>query len=103
MSDNQHSKLPHRTLGKTGVEVPILGYGTATVGKIEEGHPSFDEAVKLLHYAVDNGITYLDTSPDYGSHPRVGEVMKTRRDEVFLATKVNKRRTTMYSKRYART
>jgi predicted aldo/keto reductase-like oxidoreductase len=33
----------------------------------------------------------LDTSPDYGSEPKIGEVMKTRRDEVFLATKVNKR------------
>lgn len=92
MSDNQQSRLPHRTLGKTGVQVPVLGYGTATVGKIEEGHPSFEGAVKLLHYAIDNGITYLDTSPDYGSQPRVGEVMKTRRDEVFLATKVNKRK-----------
>lgn len=86
-------KLPHRTLGRTGVDVPVIGYGTATLGKVEgPGEPSHEEAVRLLNYAIDQGITYLDTSPDYGSHPRVGEVMKTRRAEVFLATKINKRR-----------
>ncbi|MET0349016.1 MAG: aldo/keto reductase, partial [Rhizobacter sp.] len=40
---------------------------------------------------IDLGITYLDTSPDYGSEPVLGEVMKTRCDEVFLATKINNR------------
>jgi aryl-alcohol dehydrogenase-like predicted oxidoreductase len=44
-----------------------------------------------LNRAIDLGMTYLDTSPDYGSEPHVGEVMKTRRNEVFLATKVNRR------------
>jgi aryl-alcohol dehydrogenase-like predicted oxidoreductase len=47
--------------------------------------------VQCLHHAIDCGITYIDTSPDYGSEPHVGEVMKTRRDEVFLATKINRR------------
>lgn len=53
--------------------------------------PLLNKSVKLLHHAIDHGITYLDTSPDYGSQPKLGEVMKTRRDEVFLATKSNKR------------
>jgi aryl-alcohol dehydrogenase-like predicted oxidoreductase len=85
--------LPHRLLGKTGVEVPIIGYGTATLGKVEgPDAPSLKQAVKLLNHAIDQGITYLDTSPDYGSQPKLGEVMKSRRDEVFLATKINKRK-----------
>jgi uncharacterized protein len=85
--------LPRRTLGKTGVEVPVIGYGTAPLGKIEpSSKPSKDRAVRLLNYAIDRGITYLDTSPDYGSQPKLGEVMKSRRDEVFLATKINKRK-----------
>jgi aryl-alcohol dehydrogenase-like predicted oxidoreductase len=50
-----------------------------------------EHAVRCLNRAIDRGITYLDTSPDYGSEPHVGEVMKTRRDEVFLATKINRR------------
>lgn len=85
--------LPHRPLGKTGVDVPIIGYGTAPLGKIKiMDAPLLNKSEKLLNYAIDQGITYLDTSPDYGSQPKLGEVMKTRRDEVFLATKVNKRR-----------
>jgi len=79
---------PARPLGKTGVTVPLIGYGTAPLGK---EHVSMDHAVRCLNHAIDRGVTYLDTSPDYGSEPKVGEVMKTRRDEVFLATKVNNR------------
>ncbi len=85
--------LPHRPLGKTGVQVPILGYGTAPLGKIKVmDAPLLKKSEKLLNHAIDQGITYLDTSPDYGSQPKVGEVMKARRDEVFLATKINKRK-----------
>jgi aryl-alcohol dehydrogenase-like predicted oxidoreductase len=77
-----------RTLGKTCVTVPVIGYGTAPLGK---ENITREHAVRCLNRAIDLGITYLDTSPDYGSEPHVGEVMRTRRDEVFLATKINKR------------
>lgn len=80
---------PQRTLGATGARVPLLGYGTAPLG--QKKGISQKKGVECLNYAIDLGITYLDTSPDYGSHPVVGEVMKTRRSEVFLATKSNKR------------
>jgi aryl-alcohol dehydrogenase-like predicted oxidoreductase len=80
---------PARPLGATGVTVPLLGYGTAPLGKerISRAH-----AERCLNHAINKGITYLDTSPDYGSEPHVGAVMRSRRDEVFLATKINKRR-----------
>src|SRR3712207_1430067 len=85
--------LPHRPLGKTGVQVPIIGYGTAPLGKIKVmDAPMLRKSEALLNHAIDSGITYLDTSPDYGSQPKLGPVLKTRRDEVFLATKINKRR-----------
>jgi aryl-alcohol dehydrogenase-like predicted oxidoreductase len=80
---------PERSLGATGVAVPLLGYGTAPLGK---PHITRAYAVDCLNYAIDCGVTYLDTSPDYGSEPHVGEVVRTRRHEVFLATKVNTRR-----------
>src|SRR4028119_809425 len=79
---------PSRPLGSTGVTVPAIGYGTAPLGK---DHVTREHAARCLNHAIDLGITYLDTSPDYGSEPHVGEVMRTRRDEVFLATKVNRR------------
>src|SRR5437763_4699110 len=85
--------LPHRPLGKTGVQVPVLGYGTAPLGKIHlMDAPLVHKSARLLNHAIDRGVTYLDTSPDYGSQAKVGEVMAKRRAEVFLATKVNKRR-----------
>jgi aryl-alcohol dehydrogenase-like predicted oxidoreductase len=79
---------PQRLLGATGVPVPLIGYGTAPLGKEKV---SREHAVRCLNHAIDSGITYLDTSPDYGSEPHLGAVMQTRRDEVFLATKVNRR------------
>jgi len=79
---------PARSLGATGVTVPVLGYGTAPLGKSDV---SREHAERCLNHAIDRGITYLDTSPDYGSEPHVGAVMQSRRDEVFLATKVNRR------------
>jgi aryl-alcohol dehydrogenase-like predicted oxidoreductase len=78
-----------RALGSTGVTVPLIGYGTAPLGK-EKDIPR-EEGIRCLHHAIDSGITYIDTSPDYGSEPVVGEVMKSRRSEVFLATKINRR------------
>jgi uncharacterized protein len=79
---------PDRQLGKTGVSVPLIGYGTAPLGK---QHIAAEHAARCLNHAIDQGITYLDTSPDYGSEPHVGGVMRSRRGEVFLATKVNNR------------
>jgi len=83
-----HRLQPVRPFGTTGVTVPLIGYGTAPLGK---EHITREHAVRCLNYAIDQGITYLDTSPDYGSEPHIGEVMRTRRVEVFLATKVNRR------------
>jgi uncharacterized protein len=77
-----------RPFGATGVKVPLIGYGTAPLGK---DHISRAHAMRCLNHAIDRGITYLDTSPDYGSEPHVGAVMRERRDEVFLATKINRR------------
>ena len=79
---------PQRSLGATGIQVPLVGYGTAP---LVQKNISSSAAVKCINHAIDLGITYLDTSPDYGSEPHVGEVMRTRRDEVFLATKINNR------------
>jgi aryl-alcohol dehydrogenase-like predicted oxidoreductase len=80
---------PQRELGATGVKVPLIGYGTAPLGKTDK--IPMEQGIACLHRAIDLGITYLDTSPDYGSEPVLGEVMPARRGEVFLATKINNR------------
>jgi aryl-alcohol dehydrogenase-like predicted oxidoreductase len=82
------AKLPHRVLGRTGVSVPILAFGGGSRFLMYEQE---EAALAALNRAIDMGITYVDTAIDYGegkSESRVGQVMKTRRQEVFLATKV---------------
>src|SRR5262247_866970 len=80
--------LPQRVLGRTGVKVPIIAFGCGSRFLMYEEE---QEALRVLNYVIDSGITYLDTAIDYGkglSETRVGKVMKTRRKDVFLATKV---------------
>ncbi len=80
--------LPQRTLGRTGVKVPIIAFGCGTRFLM---YQSEDEALRALNHVIDSGITYLDTAMDYGkgmSETRVGMLMKTRRKDVWLATKV---------------
>lgn len=82
------TKLPQRVLGRTGVKVPIIAFGCGSRFLM---YKEEDEAQKILNHVIDLGITYLDTAMDYGkgqSETRVGQVMKTRRKEVWLATKV---------------
>jgi len=82
------TRLPQRVLGRTGVKVPIIAFGCGSRFLMYENE---DEAVRTLNHVIDSGVTYLDTAMDYGkglSETRVGMVMKTRRKEVWLATKV---------------
>jgi uncharacterized protein len=85
----QKNKLPQRVLGRTGVRVPVLAFGCGSRFLMYKDE---DEALRILNHVIDSGITYLDTAMDYGkglSETRVGRVMKTRRKDVFLATKVS--------------
>ncbi len=76
--------LPQRALGSTGERVPVLGLGTGPGGF----GLSDLEAVRLYHAAIDLGVTYLDTAPGYArAHGQLGEVLRRRREEVFLVTK----------------
>jgi uncharacterized protein len=81
-------KLPTRTLGRTGIKVPILGFGSGSRFLMYKDE---DKATEALNRAIDLGITYLDTAHNYGngrSEERIGRVMETRRKEVTLATKI---------------
>lgn len=79
------------TLGRTGLEVTQLGYGsmglrgprTWGVRVVSDG-----DADAFLNRVLDAGINFIDTSPDYGaSEERIGRFISQRRDEFVLATK----------------
>lgn len=83
--------MPTRILGKTGARVTAiaLGCGSRLLSYKEE-----DKAVEAIHRALDLGIRYLDTAFGYGdgkSETWVGQALKGRRKQVWLATKINKR------------
>jgi len=79
------------TLGRTGLEVTRLGYGSMGLrGPRTWGVRvvSDDDADAFLNSVLDAGINFIDTSPDYGaSEERIGRFISHRRDEFVLATK----------------
>jgi hypothetical protein len=85
--------MPTRNLGKTGYKVGIFSLGGQAA---LEKSDNFDAAVQIIERALDLGVNYIDTSSIYGGPDRwseqyVGRVMKTRRQEAFLATKTKER------------
>ena len=84
--------LPQRVLGKTGVQVSALGLG-GVIGMQLPPSAEHDPA-GIAEMALDLGINYFDTSPDYNngqSETNYGQVLARRRKEVFLASKTNSR------------
>ncbi len=85
--------MPTRNLGKTEYKVAIFSLG----GQAALEKPNnFDLAVPIIERALDLGVNYIDTSSIYGGPERwseqyIGRVMKTRRQEAFLATKTKER------------
>lgn len=81
--------IPTRPLGKTGVQVSILGVGGSHAARSKDEN----ESIRLIHAAIDEGITFMDNAWEY-HNGRAEEVMgkalamEGKRDKVFLMTKV---------------
>ncbi len=79
----------YRELGKTGLQVSVLGYGASPLGN-EFGTADVAEGVRAVHRAIDLGVNYFDVSPYYGrtlAETRLGEALAGHRESVILATK----------------
>ena len=85
--------MPTRELGRTGFRVGLFSLG----GQAAIEQPDNEAAaVAIVERALDLGVNYIDTSARYGGEARwseryVGQVMKRRRREAFLATKTHDR------------
>ncbi len=93
-STNPHG-LAMTTLGKTGATIPriALGLGSRWCAIDDE-----DQALDVLTHALDQGLYYWDTAGMYEnkengaiSEERVGKILKHRRKEIFISTKVSSR------------
>jgi len=54
--------MQKRTLGQTGLQLPILGFGASSLGQ-EFRTVSLDEALRSVRVALDCGLNFIDTSP----------------------------------------
>jgi len=80
-------EIPRRMLGRTGVKVSALGVGGHHLGDVK----TVDEAIGLVHEAIDAGITFFDNCWEYydaRSEDWLGRALKGKRNKVFLMTKV---------------
>lgn len=83
--DTGENKMPMHVMGRTGIKVSKLGFGCAPLGwdsSTQEGVSS------ILQKAVELGINYFDTAPNYGNaEERMGEVIPSIRDKIILVSK----------------
>lgn len=83
--------MNYRTLGRTGLKVSEVGYGAWGIGAKQWIGASDDESARALDRAIDLGLNFIDTALAYGdghSEKIVGQVVKKRKDRIFVATKV---------------
>jgi L-galactose dehydrogenase len=81
--------MEYRKLGRTDLQVSLLGFGTAPLGDVYGiTEPSGGE--RAVHFAIESGINFFDSSPYYGltlAEERLGQALVGWRDKVVLATK----------------
>jgi aryl-alcohol dehydrogenase-like predicted oxidoreductase len=85
--DQGAGAIPQRPLGRTGAQVSALGLGGHHLGDLK----TVEEAIRLVHEAVEAGITFFDNCWEYWNgraEDWLGRGLKGRRDQVFLMTKV---------------
>lgn len=79
------AKMPQGILGRTGEKVSRLGIGCWIFGT---ERMSIEDGAATLHRAVELGVTYVDTAPNYGNaQEKMGHTIKEIRDRIFLVTK----------------
>ncbi|MCA9045214.1 MAG: aldo/keto reductase, partial [Planctomycetaceae bacterium] len=82
-----------RTLGQTGLELPILSFGASSLGQ-EFRQVDLSEALKSVHVALECGMNFIDTSPFYGrgmSEVLLGTALRgVPRDSYLLGSKLGR-------------
>lgn len=82
-----------RVFGRTGANFPLLSFGAQRI--VDEHNCTEEEAIQIVHRAIDEGITYFDTAPSYSkgqSEERLGKALAGGiREKVWVATKTHDR------------
>jgi aryl-alcohol dehydrogenase-like predicted oxidoreductase len=84
----EEGKIEKRSLGKTGVNISIIGFGGIVVRDV-----SPQEAAQSVKMAIDAGINYFDVAPSYGdAEVKLGPALEPYRKDVYLSCKTGKRK-----------
>ena len=81
--------MEKRSLGRTGIRVSALGLGLMSMSGVY-GNANDEESIGVIHYALDQGINFLDSADMYGwghNETLLGRALKGRRDKAIVATK----------------
>jgi aryl-alcohol dehydrogenase-like predicted oxidoreductase len=81
--------MDYACLGHSGLKVSRMCLGTMTLGRW--GNTDHDDCVRIIHRALDEGVTFIDTANRYGmgeSEEIVGKALEGRREDAVVATKV---------------
>src|SRR5262245_57760229 len=87
LSNTGPDRIPRKPFGRTAETVSVIGIGGYNLGDA----PSLNEAIAIVHEAVDAGVNFFDNAWEYHdgkSEEWMGKALKGRRDKVFLMTKV---------------
>jgi len=81
--------MEQRTLGKSGIKVSTIGLGLMSMSGIY-GNANDEESIRVIHHALDKGITHLDSADMYGwghNETLLGKALQGRRQGAIVATK----------------
>src|SRR5471030_2460061 len=83
--------MQYRQLGKTGLEISVLGYGAWGIGGTMWIGADDDDSLRALRRAIELGDNFIDTAHGYGnghSEQLVGQVVRDVSETVYVATKI---------------
>ena len=95
--------MNYRILGKTNLKISEISLGTWQAGGKWGDEFSHDNADKILNYAVDSGINFIDTADVYGdgeSEKAAGRLLRSRSEKIYVATKCGRRLSTHENRFY---
>ena len=83
--------MKYRRYGTTGKQVSEIGFGAWQLGNKQDwAGMEEDEAIRLVHEALDLGVNFFDTAPNYGqgkSEVLLGKALERKRDKAVINTK----------------
>jgi len=84
--------MRYKKIGRNGIEISAIGLGTWEFGQTKAwGIGKIENYKKIVDYALDHGINFIDTAEGYGKSEEIlGGILEGRRDEVILATKMSR-------------